>query len=696
MSQHSSSATGRSALKASSQVENLESRRLLSAGVPQAVLENGYQPIQWNGQQALAKPGQWLLKLQDVKGRPDAQLKAINQQLGGLGQGLKAERQLGEDGLVLLSAPKALKHEKLRGALKKLAKFSYVEPDLAVWADATTANDTYAGNLWGLNNTGQTGGTPDADIDAPEAWGLTRGDASVVVGIIDSGMDYNHHDLSGNVWTNPGEIAGNGIDDDGNGYRDDVHGWDFYNNDANPMDDNGHGTHVAGTIGASGNNGVGVTGVNWNVKMMALKFLGADGGGTLSGAVSALNYASAMASQYGVNIKLTNNSWGGGGYSSSLFDAIQRSGQAGQLFIAAAGNGGADGIGDDNDAAASYPSSYNLDNVISVAATDHSDVLGSFSNYGKTSVDLAAPGVSILSTTPGGNYGYMNGTSMATPHVSGVAALAWSYVSNATASNVRDAIWGGVDTKASLSGKVATAGRLNAFNTLQRLGATYAAPAAPSGLTAASASASQIDLNWSDTSSNEDGFRVYRSTDGVNFSQVATLAANTTRFSDTGLAAGTTYTYRVDAYNARGAAASNTATATTVAQQTSPTAPSGLSATAVSSNQTRLAWTDNSGNETGFNVERSTDGQRWSQVATVGANVTTYTSGGLKRNATYYFRVRAYNGIGNSAYSNVASTRTLASASIAGSNESLFSTSRVTADSLNAANGEDRVANGLI
>jgi subtilisin family serine protease len=682
---------------ATNAVETLESRRLLSAGVPQAVVDGGYEPVQWQGQQVFAKPGQWVLKLDDVNGRPDRQLNATNELLRGLGQDLKADRHLGEDGLVLLRAPKAMGAEKLTGTLKKLARFSYLEPDFALWSAATVSNDTYASNLWGLHNTGQSGGTPDADIDAPEAWDLARGDGSVVVGVIDSGVDYSHPDLQANVWINRGEIAGNGLDDDGNGYRDDVRGWDFYNNDADPMDDNGHGTHVAGTIAAAGNNGAGVVGVNWNAKVMALKFLGADGTGSLSAAVGAINYATTMSSQYGVNIKLTNNSWSGGGYSSTLYDAIRRSGQTGMLFVAAAGNGGADGVGDNNDSLPTYPAGYELPNVLSVAATDHNDALGSFSNYGSASVDLAAPGVNILSTTPGGGYGYSNGTSMAAPHVSGVAALAWSYAPAASADAVRSAILGGVDAKGSLAGKVATGGRLNADNTLDRLGATMTPPTAPSNLAATAASASQIDLVWSDTSVNETGFRVYRSADGgASYAEIATLGAGATRFSSTGLAAGTTYSYVVAAFNQYGAsAASNTATATTVAQASAPTAPSNLSATTLSRTSVRLNWADSSGNEQGFKVERSTDGQRWSQVATVGANVTGYADNSLKRNTTYFFRVRAYNAIGHSGYSDTASTRTAASSLSAGlAGLSPFSDRAIASDDASSSAWQDLLASG--
>jgi len=254
-----------------------------------------------------------------------------------------------------------------------------VEPNYIVTAN-DLPNDPEFDQLWGLNNTGQTGGTPDADIDAPEAWEIQTGE-SVLVGVIDTGVDYNHPDLINNIWTNPGEIPGDGIDNDGNGYIDDVHGYDFVNDDGDPWDDNSHGTHVAGTIAAQGDNNIGVSGVSWSAQIMPLKFLDSSGYGTTFDAIQAVEYATMM------GVQLTNNSWGGGGYSQGLYDAIAAAGEAGQLFVAAAGNS----YGNNNDINPHYPSSYDLDNIISVAATDHNDQLASFSNYGAESVDIGLP-----------------------------------------------------------------------------------------------------------------------------------------------------------------------------------------------------------------------------------------------------------------------------------------------------------------
>jgi subtilisin family serine protease/subtilisin-like proprotein convertase family protein len=376
---------------------------------------------------------------------------------------------LGLEGMVLLQTETGADPRTVEAWLRDNPHVAYAEPDAALAAEAIP-NDGSFPELWGLHNTGQSGGTADADIDAPEAWDLTTGSADVVVAVIDTGLDYAHPDLAANVWTNPGEVPGNGIDDDGNGLVDDVHGFDFAHGDGDPMDDNGHGTHVAGTIAAVGNNGQGITGVNWNGSVMALKFLDALGNGFTSSAVLSLNYVTMMRSQFGVNVRVTNNSWGGGGYSQALYNAIQASGQAGMLFVAATGNEGIDA-----DQQPHYPSTYDLPNVLAVAATDRHDGLASFSNYGAASVDLAAPGVSIYSTLPDGGYGSYSGTSMATPHVSGVAALAWSAVPEESVEQVRSAILEGVDPVASLSGKVAAGGRLNARNMLGKLSLSVSA-----------------------------------------------------------------------------------------------------------------------------------------------------------------------------------------------------------------------------
>lgn len=338
-------------------------------------------------------------------------------------------------------------------AYSKEPGIAYIERNYKV-SVAVTPNDPSFPQLWGLNNTGQTGGTPDADIDAPEAWNIQKGN-NVLIGVIDTGVDYTHPDLAANIWTNSGEVAGDGLDNDANGFIDDVHGYDFINGDGDPMDDRYHGTHVAGTIAGRGNNGVGVTGVSWSAKIMALKFLGADGSGFISDAISALNYATQMGA------KLTNNSWGGGGFSQGMLDAITAAKNAGSLFVAAAGNDASD-----NDVSPHYPSNYNVDNVISVAATDHNDNLASFSNFGRNSVDLGAPGDNIFSTAPGNTYQTLSGTSMATPHVAGSASLVWAANPAMTYAQVKSRLLSTGDSITALQGKTVTGRRLNAFNAL--------------------------------------------------------------------------------------------------------------------------------------------------------------------------------------------------------------------------------------
>ncbi len=248
-----------------------------------------------------------------------------------------------------------------------------------------------------------------ADINLPAAWSTSTGSRSVVVAVIDSGVDYTDPDLAANIWTN----TNTGID----GFSGDLHGYNFVANNGNPMDDNGHGTHVAGIIGAVGNNGQGVAGVNWNVTIMPLKFLDSTGGGYTSDAIRAINYATMERVQYGVNVRVINASWSSGVADPGLSAAIQAAGNAGILFVAAAGNSGTN-----NDMSPQYPANISLPNVVSVAASDSNNNLAVFSDYGASSVNLAAPGVSIYSTLPGGRYGFLSGTSMATPEVAGVAA----------------------------------------------------------------------------------------------------------------------------------------------------------------------------------------------------------------------------------------------------------------------------------
>lgn len=357
-----------------------------------------------------AVPGEFLVKLKTGNSRKLAP-SVLSQMLGGLVRYLSSQ-----SGSVLVRRPAI---EIASSALQKLSEspfVEYAEPNY-IYKINRLPNDPELSKLWGLINVGQPDsagleGIFGVDIGVESAWNLSVGSSAVVVAVIDTGVDETLPDLSPNMWVNAQEQDGvAGVDDDNNGFVDDVHGYDFANKDGRPGDDHGHGSHCSGTIGAKGNDNLGIVGVAWNVKIMAVKFLGADGSGNLADAVESIDYATAM----GANIM--NNSWGGGGYSKALEEAIQRSERAGVLFVAAAGNSSLN-----SDVKPSYPASYTVGNIISVAAVDNKGELAEFSNWGKTSVHVAAPGVNIFSTTPSG-YESWSGTSMAAPHVSGVAAL---------------------------------------------------------------------------------------------------------------------------------------------------------------------------------------------------------------------------------------------------------------------------------
>ena len=319
------------------------------------------------------------------------------------------------------------------------------------------SDDPMMGQLWGLRNIGQKDssgkvGIAGFDIGVEQAWDITTGSDKMIVAVIDTGVDFNHPDLKDNLWTNETELNGKaGVDDDNNGVIDDIHGFNAITGKGDAMDDQGHGSHVSGTIGAKGNDGKGIVGVNWNVKIMAVKFLDHNGSGTLENALKAIDYATKMGA------KVMSNSWGGGGFSQTLFDSIKRSNDAGAIFIAAAGNDSSN-----NDSNPSYPASYDVPNIISVAAIDNQGAKASFSNYGKRTVHLGAPGVNIYSST-GGAYDSWSGTSMATPHVAGVAALVWSNEPSLTAIELKQRLLQTARPIAGLKGKTKTGGLVNAF-----------------------------------------------------------------------------------------------------------------------------------------------------------------------------------------------------------------------------------------
>ncbi|MHC4911573.1 MAG: LamG-like jellyroll fold domain-containing protein [Planctomycetota bacterium] len=391
---------------------------------------------------------------------PDGQVQGMTERdgiLSLLGGGHVKESFEIVEGLSSVKLPGWMSVEEALERFNGAQGILYAEPDYEVKADATYPFDPRFDELWGMHNTGQSGGTADADIDAPEAWDIGTGSDEVVVAVIDTGVDYMHPDLALNMWENEAEKNGTpGVDDDGNGYIDDIYGYDFYNNDGDPMDDMSpiyHGTHCSGTVGAIGDNGEGVAGVCWTVKIMAVKFLNSGGSGWTSDAIKCVDYARLMGAD------VTSNSWGGGGYSQGLKDAIDAAGAVGMLFVAAAGNSSSN-----TDSNPHYPSSYDCESLISVMSTYRNDAKSGFSNWGPTTVDLGAPGSEILSCKKGGAYQYLNGTSMATPHVAGACALLWSMDPALSNSEVKDILLRTVDV--TLSGLCVSEGRLNLYDAI--------------------------------------------------------------------------------------------------------------------------------------------------------------------------------------------------------------------------------------
>jgi subtilisin family serine protease len=437
----------------------------------------------------------------------------------------------------------------LLASLSRRPDVAFAEPNYIVRALSEPPNDPFFPNLWGLLNVGQNvngrpAGTPGADIRAVEAWTMTVGSASNVVAVIDTGVDYTHGDLGANMWSAPAAftvtIGGVAITCQAG-----THGYNAIARTCDPMDDHDHGTHVAGTIGAAGNNVVGVTGVNWVTSMMALKFLNSEGSGTVADAIDAVEFAMqakrVFAATGGANVRVLSNSWGGDEFSQALLDQINEAAAENMLFVAAAGNSGLP-----NDLIPTYPASYQAPNVVAVAATTNTDARAYFSNYGRTLVHLGAPGDNILSTIRGGGFSFKSGTSMAAPHVSGAAALALSHCVLDTAA-LKSVIVDSVDPIASMANTTISGGRLNARRALH---SCSQAATAPASLTAIGGDA-QVRLTWPEVQS-ATGYRVKRSSASGGPYMVVSPNVKTLQFTDTGLVNGTTYFYVISAVNVLG------------------------------------------------------------------------------------------------------------------------------------------------
>lgn len=367
------------------------------------------------------------------------------------------------DGLAVIEDQDGRTAEEVAAEYRSMPSLvEYAEPNFRINLDADATaepnhehpDDPMFDEQWSLDNHGQNGGKTLADISAVRAWAKTSGSSEVVVAVIDSGVDYTHQDLMNNIWVRPPSMAK--YTDDELGVIDDTYGFNAVSDNGDPMDQNGHGTHCAGIIGAEGGNQLGIAGVNWKVEIMPLKFIDASGSGTTKDAIKAINYVIDR-KRAGVNVRIISASWGSTMYSKALEDVIREAGEEGILFIAASGNSSADA-----DRSPHYPASYDLPNVISVAALNRQDELASFSNYGAKSVHIAAPGAEILSTWLGGEFREASGTSMATPEVAGVAALVLSAESELSMKELRERLLKSVDKLDSLSGKVSSGGRINA------------------------------------------------------------------------------------------------------------------------------------------------------------------------------------------------------------------------------------------
>lgn len=454
-----------------------------------------------------------------VKFKSAARTPAYGFERGGLG--IQSLEGLNASGVHRLRLTPGTPVEEASAILRQDPEVEYVEPNYYRYLARTPSDPQYPDQWnWPM-------------ISAPAAWDTATGCAVTPVAVIDSGVDYGHSDLAASIWNNPAEIAGDGIDNDGNGYIDDAMGWDFVADENDPMDENGHSTHVAGTIAAAGDNAIGVAGLCWRGAVMALRAFDAEGNGTVADVVAAMDYARMKGA------RVVNASYAGEDFSQAEYEAIGRLQDAGILLVVAAGN---DGV--NTDRYPNYPVGYDLPNIIAVAATDGNDRLAFFSNFGPTRVHVAAPGDSIRSTYLNNDYAVISGTSMAGPHVSGLAALVWSASPGLAASQVKARILDNVDRLDDLSGAIFTAGRINAYNSLLNI------PAPPSRFAVDGASDGQIVLGWDDNYTGAVSVKIERrESAGGAFAEIALVAPGTFVYHDTGVQTSMTYSYRARASN---------------------------------------------------------------------------------------------------------------------------------------------------
>jgi len=542
-------------------------------------------------------------------------------------------------------------------AIRRLESNPYVEYVEKNGIARLATDDPYFSEQWGL-----------AKIHAEEAWAKSTGNSEVVVAVLDTGLDYEHEDIMGNLWVNPNEIPGDGQDNDHNGFTDDVKGWNFvsgYPGSADPMDDqtykeNGefvcaptwndyHGTHTAGIIGAVGNNNKGISGVCWNVKIMPIKIVNYCGQVLDSRIVNGVDYATNNGAF------LTSNSYRqlSENYSISVKLAISRAQEKNRLFVASAGNENGN-----LDANPRYPACYPNENIIAVLATNDDDTKRSDSNYGQNSVDIGAPGSEIWSLRRGDYYQQKSGTSMAAPHVAGVAALALGVCPGLTYGRLKDLIIDGADYVASLNNKCVADGRLNAFNVLNSLGGSTP-PNAPSNLVVYQIAWNILGLSWNDNSNNELGFEVQRKDEyRPVFIHENCADMNSTSYAycqDPIDTLRTQYSYRIRAVN--GAGISDFSLCDFEIPQVVPDAPSDLCGQSSTLEQNvNISWSNQYKNTLYNYIERRIPGiTGWSVIATVGYNVDSYSDDGAQAGHTYEYRVRAGNPIGYSTYSNILS-----------------------------------------